>query len=466
MINYFNFKKFRDKYLITNDTGRYMFVGKNTLKKLVKDDITIENSDYNELKKNFFVSDEHPEVFIDRVIGSIQNNKNYMFSGTCLHIFVVTNMCNTNCIYCQARDCQESQNGMMSLETARKAVDVALQSPEKNLSFEFQGGEPLLNFPAIKEIVEYSNNNKGDKKIEYNLVTNLTLLTDDLLEFFIENKVNIATSLDGNEILHNKNRPMKNGDNAFKFVSSKIMEVKGKYDISAIETTTKYSLNYCKELIDTYVSLDMHSVFIRPLTKLGFASAHWSDIGYTAEEFVDFYRKCLNYIIDLNLRGVSITEGHALIFLSKIIEGYSANYMELRSPCGASIGQMAYYYDGNVYTCDEGRMLAEMGNKMFKIGNVYQDNYGDMINSNVCKGTCAASITECVLGCCECVYQPYCGNCPIINLVENDDLYTKKVQNFRCKVYKGMLDVIFEIIYDADERLDVIKNWVQGDKIC
>ena len=71
--------------------------------------------------------------------------------------------------------------------------------------------------------------------------------------------------------------------------------------------------------------------------------------------------------MQLNHKGVDICERHAVIFLRKILQGYAENYMELRSPCGATVGQMAYFYDGNVFTCDEGRMLYEMGNDAFKL---------------------------------------------------------------------------------------------------
>ena len=56
----------------------------------------------------------------------------------------------------------------MTCETAKKAVDIALQSPSNYLSFEFQGGEPLTNFETIKYIIEYSKENKGNKNIDYN----------------------------------------------------------------------------------------------------------------------------------------------------------------------------------------------------------------------------------------------------------------------------------------------------------
>ena len=54
--------------------------------------------------------------------------------------------------------------------------------------------------------------------------------------------------------------------------------------------------------------------------------------------------------------------------------------MELRSPCGAAMGQMAYYYNGNVYTCDEGRMLAEMGNSAFCLGSALKNDYNELMD--------------------------------------------------------------------------------------
>lgn len=69
------------------------------------------------------------------------------------------------------------------------------------------------------------------------------------------------------------------------------------------------------------------------------------------------------------------------------------NYMELRSPCGGAIGQLAYYYDGNIYTCDEGRMLAEMGNDSFKLGNV-NNTYKELMETGATKAMCISSCLE------------------------------------------------------------------------
>ena len=461
MINYFNFKPFKDKFLITNDMGKYQFVSSETLHSMVKD-LPIEDDVLSKLKKNFFVYDEHEAILCERAKYYVRDSKKHLFCSTSLHIFVLANTCNMSCVYCQAKDDTNIIHHAMDFATAEKCVDVALQSPSRFLSFEFQGGEPLVNFETLKHIVLYTEENKGSKCVSFNVVSNLTLLTEEMLEFLYEHKVGISTSLDGDKELHNKNRSFTSGCGTYSIVVDKIKQIKERgLSIGAIQTTTRYSLDKHKEIIDEYVKCGQTSIFIRPLTRLGTAARVWNEIGYTPEEFLDFYKKSLVYILELNKHGINICENHAVIFLKKILSGVSENYMELRSPCGAAVGQVAYFYDGNVFTCDEGRMLYEMGDDAFKLGNVFENNYDDLMQSPVCKSMCVSSCLESQLNCCDCVYQPYCGTCPVINLAQEKDLFFKNQNSFRCKIYGGMLDTIFEILYENEkENIDIFNKWI------
>ncbi len=461
MINYFNFKPFKDKILITNDIGKYQFISNETLSSMVNG-FPIEEKTLNELKEKFFLYDEYDEVLAERAKYYIRDSKSYLFASTSLHIFVLTNICNLSCVYCQAKDDTNIVHHVMSDEIAEKCVDVALQSPSRFLSFEFQGGEPLANFETLKHIVLYTEQKKGSKCITYNLVSNLTLLTDEMLDFLVEHNVGISTSLDGNEELHNKNRCFSSGCGSYDIVIDKIKEIQDRnLSIGAIQTTTKYSLDNYKIIIDEYVNQNQTSIFLRPLTCLGTAARVWDEIGYTAEEFIEFYKNSLLYILELNKQGVDICENHAVIFLKKILLGVSENYMELRSPCGAAIGQVAYFYDGNVFTCDEGRMLYEMGDDAFKVGNVFENNYDELMQSPICKSVCVSSCLESQMNCCDCVYQPYCGTCPVINLAQEKDLFFKNKNAFRCKIYGGMLDTIFEILYENNlENIQIFYKWI------
>ena len=349
----------------------------------------------------------------------------------------------------------------MSKEVAKKSVDIALESPSDYLTFEFQGGEPLTNFDVIKYIVEYSKENANGKYIEYNLVSNLILLTDEMIDFFEENNVSICTSIDGNEELQNINRPYSKG-NSYQETIKQIKKLrKRNINVSAIQTTTKYSLSRYKEIVDEYINLGINSIFVRPLTKLGKADSNWKNIGYDADDFLKFYRKILEYIIQKNKEGIFLSEGHSNIFLRKILLNEPVNYMELRSPCGGAIGQMAYYYDGNIYTCDEGRMLSEMGNDSFKLGNVMKNTYKDLMKCDCTKAMCVSSCIECLPYCSNCVYMPYCGTCPVINLAQDNNIFARKPKEFRCKVYGGILDTLFDYIENAGTEKGILESWIK-----
>ena len=331
MYNYFNFKPAGDQILLTNDFGRYVFLSKAEFQQFLQNELLPDSPLYKLLEERFFLYSNHPETFLKRTREPMRYSKNYLFSGTALHIFVVTNRCNGNCVYCQAHAADSNSHGDMTLEVAEHAVDIALSSPARHLTFEFQGGEPLLNFKVIQHIVLYTEANKGNKDVSFSVVSNLTLLTDDIMSFLMEHKVSISTSLDGPEFLHNQNRPLLNGQGCYAKTIDKVQKLRNAgTSVNAIQTTTKASLAYPKKIVDAYSDNGFKSIFLRPLTPLGYAACHWDEIGYTAEEFVSFYHDAFLYILERNREGVLFVESHAAIFLRKILYGFGENYMELR----------------------------------------------------------------------------------------------------------------------------------------
>ena len=459
-LNYFNFKKFHDSVLMTNDFGKYLFVGKEDFKKIISKQIDEKSELAKALIEKKMIYEESDLEYSSKNKYLMREIKGHVNTATALHIFVVTTNCNMACVYCQANNGVENSHLLMDKKTAERAVDIALQSPEYSLSFEFQGGEPLLNFEVIRHIVEYAEENKGDHEISYNVVTNLTLLTDEILEFFKEHHFGLSTSLDGNELVHNANRKYVGGKGTFSSVLRSVDKIRQSgLHVGAIQTTTRFSLNYPKEIVRAYADLGFDSIFIRPLTPLGKASMYWEKIGYTPEEFLGFYKEAADELIQMNREGIWIKEDHASILLRRI-SGQFVNYMELRSPCGAGIGQMAYYADGNIFTCDEGRMLYEMGEGAFCLGNVHEREYKDLIENGICRTVCASSILETVPACCDCVYQPYCGKCPVVNYAMNGDVLEKQPGGYRCSVYAGILDYLFEKFYENEkETVNILNSW-------
>ena len=462
MINYFNFQEWNAGYLITNDAGYYAFLTKDEFQDFILEKMNKTCSKYYELVQKYFIVDRHPFVTASNLADIIRNHRSYLQLSTSLFMFVMTNECNMHCRYCQAQSEKKRNYGKMNNQIAKRAADIALQSPCKEIMIEFQGGEPLLNFDTIKYVVDYLNRNKGEHEIKYSIVTNSSLLTPDIIDYLYGHEISVSLSIDGGKAVQDYNRPMNNGDSNYEYVLKHIQSLRDKGILAgAVMTTTRYSLDKAKEIVDTYCDLKLEDIFIRPLSPLGFAKEHWNEIGYTPAEFALFYSEALKYILEKNRKGYQLRESHANLFLQKILKQTSENYMELRSPCGAVIGQLAFYFNGNVYTCDEGRMLSQMGKEEFCLGNVYSSSFSDYIKSPICGAMCRASILETIPGCCDCVYMPYCGVCPATTYATENDIITRNYHNYRCATYKGIIDTLFKNLL-IPENKQILESWING----
>ena len=468
---FFRFKKLGEKYLLTNDLGNFVFLKKKEFNDFTQGKLKKDTNIYEELDNKHFTSESwNCENCQERMTQRYACRHEYLNQGPSLHIIVVTLRCDHACIYCHASSkSMERKELDMTEKTAKKVVDMIFQTTSPDIIIEFQGGEPLANFKIVKFIVNYAlkKNKKANKKLRFSLVSALTLLDDKKLNWLYSKKISLCSSLDGPENVHNQNRPMINKKNGYFITIQKIKKVKNKYkglgyNTNALVTTTKYSLPFWKEIIDEYVKLGLH-IHLRPLNPFGMAKSLQGVIGYTAEEFLEFYKKSLDYILKLNIKGVRIRERTATIFAQKIFTDNDPNFLDLRSPCGAGIGQIAYHYNGDIYTCDEGRMIGQMGDQTFKMGNVYKNTYKEIMSSPVTKSLCIASTLDGLAGCSDCVYLPYCGVCPVFNYSEEKNIFSQGPNNFRCKINKGILDYLFQKFEDP-KSLEIFKKWISKDK--
>lgn len=458
---HFRFRKINDDYIVTNDIGEFVLLNETCFEDYIYGEIKKDSPSYDELASKSFFKEKVDEVVMAE---RFKKKNSFLFqSGPSLHIIVLTSHCDHGCLYCQASSTRSEKNCFhMNDEIAKKTVDFIFKSKNKFLAIEFQGGEPLFNFPQIKNIIKLVNEkNKTEKRdIELRLVSNFTQMDNEKMTYLFENNVVFCTSMDGPEKLHNKNRIWTEG-NSYKTTVNWLKKLLNKYQDyyiyqpSALTTITKHSLPLYREIIKEYIDLGFDNIFLRPLTPLGMAVKTWEKIGYTPQEFLDFYKKSLDYILDLNKKSdIPFREMTATYMLTKILTEKDPNYFELRSVCGAGIGQMLYNYDGDIYTCDEGRMT---GDDMFKLGNV-TDDYKDVIDCPTVKTMCMASCLD-NLPCDHCAYKPYCGTCPIVNHAETGNIFPQLSNSTRCVINKGIFDYLFEKIKDEKNK-KIFTNWV------
>ena len=147
-------------------------------------------------------------------------------------------------------------------------------------------------------------------------------------------------------------------------------------------TTTERSLDRARDIIDEYVRAGLHSVFLRPISPYGFAVKTGQVHRYDAIRWFEFYKEGLAYILELNQQGYAMRETYTALILRKMLTPQNPGYIDLQSPAGIGISGIVYNYDGDVYASDEGRMLAEMGDTSFRIGNLRADRYEDMLLSD------------------------------------------------------------------------------------
>ncbi|HEX2122603.1 MAG TPA: SPASM domain-containing protein, partial [Thermoanaerobaculia bacterium] len=144
--------------------------------------------------------------------------------------------------------------------------------------------------------------------------------------------------------------------------------------------------------------------------------------GYSMREFLDFYVRALDHIIELNANGTFLMETYAQLLLTRILTPFATGYVDLQSPAGAGIGAVVYNYDGNVYASDESRMLAEMDDPRFRLGNVHRDSYASIFGGETLHRIVAASVAESIPGCADCAFLPWCGADPVHHYATTGDL--------------------------------------------
>ena len=456
----FNHRQVGGDFLLTNDLGDWAFVTPAELQKLAYGDIANDDPLYARLaQKNFIAAELDVAAQAERW----RNKNQFLFYGPTLHAFVLTGRCNFGCQYCHSSIVGMHRTDTdMSIEVAERAVDMAFQSTSPGITIEFQGGEPMANWDVLQHVVEYARQKNAliGKALSFSLVSNLSLMTEDKLDYLLERKVQICTSIDGPKDLHNKHRIYRDADGFdtttgwMKRINERYVELgldSNLYRVEALPTVTRAMLERPKDLVDTYVELGCRAIFLRKLDPFGFAARTAKTLGYSMEQFIKFYTEAVDYIIELNRQGVQVMERNAAIMLSKMIADYEPNYLDLRSPGGAVIGQLGYHPDGRIYSSDEGRMVAAMGDEAFCIGSL-DNTYQELMTAASTRALVIAGTNLGQPDCVSCTYRPYCGQQPEYNYKTQGTIGGRMRDSTWCRKHKYIFDYLAKKLHEADEQ--------------
>jgi uncharacterized protein len=466
-LGYFRWGRIGGKVLVTNDAGDWAFLNEEELNDLLAGGVGKGHPRFEELQRKGFLREG---LDLDALSARVAQRNRHVRRGPHLHVVTLT-----------SRRSQGGANGEaveqtdldMSRETAEKIVDLALQSPSASMTFEFQGqwGEPLFNFGVLRHLVEVAqsqNKRVAGKTLTFRLLSNFTGMTEEAAEWLIANDVLVSTTLDGPASVHDWNRKWKHGSAHAEVVRwidyfnrryAALGRDPQQWHVDALMVTTRRTLEAWREVVDEYVARGMHAIHLRPLDPSRFDRGAWTAIGYTAREYLDFYRRVLDHVLELNRRGVEIMERTAAIFLIKILTTDDPGIVDIQSPCGAGSSEIVYNVDGRVFPCDDARAVDALGDSIFELGHVRNLNVVGVVRHPTVRAIAAASLLDTQPMCADCWNKPFCGFSPVRNFVTQGDLFGQRPRCFECKEHMAVSARLFELLDGDPATAEILKRW-------
>ncbi|MDO4344113.1 MAG: thioether cross-link-forming SCIFF peptide maturase [Eubacteriales bacterium] len=313
-----------------------------------------------ELKKagQLFTEDIYRDAIMDF------KKRQTVVKALCLHI---AHDCNLACRYCFAEEGEyHGRRALMSFETGKKALDflIANSGNRRNLEVDFFGGEPLMNWQVVKDLVAYGREQEKlhNKNFRFTLTTNGVLLNDEVMEFCNREMANVVLSIDGRKEVHDKMRPFRAGKGSYdlilpkfqKFADSRNQE---KYYVRG--TFTRYNLDFAKDVLHL-ADMGFKQISVEPVVappQEDYA-IRMEDVPAICEQYDILARE----MIRREKEGRGFTFFHFMIDLT----GGPCVYKRL-SGCGSGTEYLAVTPWGDLYPCHQ-----FVGQENFLLGNVEQ----------------------------------------------------------------------------------------------
>ena len=340
------------------------------------------------------------DVYADRAFDL--KNRSTVIKALCLH---VAHTCNLNCAYCfAAQGRYHGERALMSLETGKRALDFLVEhsGTRKNLEVDFFGGEPLMNFEVVKQLVAYARSIEAEKSknFRFTLTTNGVLLDDEVTEFANRECHNVVLSLDGRKDVHDRLRKTVGGQGSYDLIVpkfQKFVQQRGNRGYYVRGTFTKYNLDFTNDIFHMadlgFTELSMEPVVSAPDDPYALSEADLPAL-YSQYELL------AKEMLRRRKAGRPFTFYHYMIDLT----GGPCIYKRI-SGCGSGTEYMAVTPWGDLYPChqfvgDEKYRLGDIWNgvtneavqREFKLCNAYaRPECRDCWAKLYCSGGCAAN---------------------------------------------------------------------------
>ena len=295
--------------------------------------------------------------------GKLKEKTSGVVKALCLHI---AHTCNLNCSYCFASQGKyHGERALMSFEVGRRALDFLVENSGKrrNLEVDFFGGEPLMNFDVVKQLVAYARSIEAErgKNFRFTLTTNGVLIDDDVIDFANRECVNVVLSLDGRREIHDRFRVDYSGRGSFDKIVPKfqrLVEKRGGKDYYMRGTFTHANPDFLED-IKVMLDLGFNELSMEPVVCAPGDPAELTDSD--TEIVKEQYEKLAEMMLERHREGRPFTFYHYMIDLA----GGPCIYKRI-SGCGSGTEYMAVTPWGDLYPCHQ-----FVGDEKYKLGDIY-----------------------------------------------------------------------------------------------
>ena len=303
-----------------------------------------------------------PDTF-EPIAGELKEKTAGVVKALCLHI---AHTCNLNCSYCFASQGKyHGDRAVMSFEVGKRALDFLIEhsGTRRNLEVDFFGGEPLMNFDVVKQLVAYARSIEKEhkKNFRFTLTTNGLLIDDDVIDFANRECSNVVLSLDGRKEIHDRYRVDYAGNGSWDRIVpkfQKLVESRGGKDYYMRGTFTHANPDFLKD-IQQMLDLGFTELSMEPVVC---APGDPSELTREDIEIVlDQYEKLAELMLQRDKEGRPFTFYHYMIDLT----GGPCIYKRI-SGCGSGTEYMAVTPWGDLYPCHQ-----FVGEEKFKLGNIW-----------------------------------------------------------------------------------------------
>lgn len=366
------------------------------------------------------------EDTFEPMAGELKARTSGVVKALCLHI---AHTCNLNCAYCFASQGKyHGDRALMSFEVGKRALDFLVENSgsRHNLEVDFFGGEPLMNFDVVKQLVAYARSIEKEKhkNFRFTLTTNGMLIDDDVIEFANKEMSNVVLSLDGRKEIHDKYRVDYAGNGSFdKIVPKfqKLVEARGGKNYYMRGTFTHANPDFLKD-IQTMLDLGFTELSMEPVVTRADDPA-----ALTEEDKVivmEQYEKLAELMLQREKEGRPFTFYHYMIDL----EGGPCIYKRI-SGCGSGTEYMAVTPWGDLYPCHQ-----FVGDEKYKLGDIWNGVSGKEIQQEFASCNVYAR-SECK----DCWAKLYCSGGCAANAYHSTGS-VKGVYQYGCDLFKKRLE--------------------------